>query len=752
MKRFLLFLTTLYTLCFSAFGQAGDLPAGYLGSVLQYTTGTQSYSYTFTPTVSGVDYVGFAFRQDPGFWTFTSPKVTAGNSTTNLLLNGNLTYGGGLSVNTANYGSMYIQAPSDWGVWYQNGTYPAAAGTWSPGQWYDGAVGSYDGIYQGINVTAGTTYHISFNLYGTNPSSNPSIEVGTYMGACAAGSTIFTCVPNSSASMSAIASPGQTQSVGGAPTITSQSTTNSTSTVIIGTSVTTVTTPTTTYTWSDGSTTTSQGSATSTAVATNTITGARFGPAQVADTQWNVGACMYSSTCQIYSTSPGGTYETGSWRAIGSTQYITLIPNTGTDSSRNPWSMVLVNSDGTFSSLGTGRILVQGSDSSGHIYIFFTNDNYNGTLLSGNLGLTGQGMTFSGTANPTPAQTNTLAGGMSTTTLSGGQTGGAGAPAAPTVTGTANSTITTTSVNGNTTSTYSQPVTITSYSDGSTTTANNGAATLISTSTTGTAGITAAQQNHVTAVQQRQAAITPNTGSSIYIQQSGSGDTYNITQIGTGNKIDGATFDTNTGAVGYQTYAQFAGGNNQVRIRQGDPATHAGKNIVDVSVNGAGNYLNLNQGTDANGLSTGLDTGSHYQFVWVNGGSNNVTTVQQGTNYQPQFGVVSINGVGNTIQQTQSGATNNQSFIGVQGNYNNIAVSQNGTTANQGNYSSIVASGNNNTANVTQTGAGNNANITLVNAGSPASVTLTQTGGQNYAITQTCYTAACGTITLRQGN
>ena len=58
----------------------------------------------------------------------------------------------------------------------------------------------------------------------------------------------------------------------------------------------------------------------------------------------------------------------------------------------------------------------------------------------------------------------------------------------------------------------------------------------------------------------------------------------------------------------------------------------------------------------------------------------------------------------------------------------------------------------NNSATVSQTNGGNNANITLINAGSPASVNLTQTGGQSYGITQTCYTAACGTITLRQGN
>ena len=148
---------------------------------------------------------------------------------------------------------------------------------------------------------------------------------------------------------------------------------------------------------------------------------------------------------------------------------------------------------------------------------------------------------------------------------------------------------------------------------------------LTGSQTTGSATITAGQQSMVSGVQTRQAGITNTTGSSIYIQQSGAGDTYNITQIGQGNKVDGATYDSVSGAMGYQTYAQFAGGSNQVTIRQGDPASQAGKNIADVSVNGSGNYLNINQGTDANGVYTGTDTGGHYQYVWVNGGNNNIT-------------------------------------------------------------------------------------------------------------------------------
>ena len=713
--------------------QAQNLPSGYLGSVLNYSSGNVQYNYSFTATTTGAEYIGFAFRQDPGYWTFTNADVTTSGSSTNLLANGNLQYGGATSVG--------IQAPADWGVWYQNGTYPQAAGTWSPYQWYDGAVGSYDGIYQSISVTAGLTYNISFYLSGTNASSNPSIEVGTYAGACAAGTTIFTCTPAASAGFTAMVTPQATQGVGGAPavTVTGTTTTTSTSTVIIGNQQVTVTTPTTTTTYSDGSVSTVTGTATQTTLSSSAFTGVHFGSSQVADTQWNVGACTQTATCQVYSTNPGGTYETGSWTAISSTQYVTFIPNTGSDSAANPWTMILVNADGTFSSLGTGRILVEGTASNGNIYIFFTNNNYNGTLLSGNLGLTGQGATFTGTANPTATQTNTLSGGMSSAPLTAGQSGGTGGSVAPTVVSTANSVITTTTASGSTVSTYSQPITTTTWSDGSTTTANNGSATLISTTTTGgSSTITTAQQNQVNAV------VMPGfTNNSIYINQTGNGDVISVTQVGAGNRLDGAT----------GTSAVISGGSNRITVRQGDPNAHTGNNLIDLYAVGGNNTLNLNQGTTSTGSYTGLDQGGHYQYDYVNGSYNNLTVVQENTSTNAgQFASVTINGNLNTVGITQTGTARNQLFASVTGNSNTVTTSQTGTSNG---YISVSATGNGNSAVVNQsnTGAGgaNNASITLVNSGAPASVNLTQTGGQSYGISQTCYTT-CGTVTVRQGN
>ena len=528
----------------------------------------------------------------------------------------------------------------------------------------------------------------------------------------------------------ASAAPGGYTAAPVAPTVTSSTTTTSTKTIIVGGQQQTVTTPTTTTNYSDGTSTTATGSTTTTTVSNTAFTGVHFGASQVADTQWDVSACMYTSTCNIYSTMPGGTYNTGNWTPISSTQYITFIPNNGADSAAYPWLMILVNSDGTFTSLGSCAIAVQGVDGNGNIYLFVTNANWNGTLLSGNLGLTGQGVTFSGTQNPTPNQTNTLAGGMSATPLSAGQSGGTGGSSAPTVVSTSNSTIITTASNGATVNTYSQPVTITTWSDGTTTTANNGSSTLISSTVVGGGGgISTQQQSDIDNFNAN--AIN---GNGVFIHQSGNNDIVNITQIGTHNLIGGVNTQ----------FALIQNGNNTINIKQGNG--NLGKNEIDMSIVGGSNNLNITQANDINGTSAG----NNYQKVNVNGFSNNVTASQTNDGgLQGHFAEINVTGNYNNVSVSQSNNTQKQAFVSANGNNNTIQTTQSGTGAH---YLSITEVGNGNSAVVNQSGnIANTANITLTNAGAPASVNLTQTGGQSYGVSQTCYTA-CGTITVKQGN
>lgn len=198
--------------------QALDLPAGYIGRVLNNTANTwQHFTLTYTPTVSGSQYVMFAFRQDPAYWYFDNVSVKATGSSTNLITNGTMTTGGSLQVQTSNYGTMYINAPTAWGVSYQSGVYPSAAGTWSNGQWVDGAVGSYDGIYQGLNMTAGTTYIIEFDAMGnhTATTSTTGWQLAVYAGSCANTSLNPTeCTLSNNSGFQTVAQPSTTYTTG----------------------------------------------------------------------------------------------------------------------------------------------------------------------------------------------------------------------------------------------------------------------------------------------------------------------------------------------------------------------------------------------------------------------------------------------------------------------------------------------------------------------------------------------------------
>lgn len=77
-----------------------------LGTVSGNTPGTfQTFSFTYTPTISGSNWVGLAFRQDPAFWTVDSISLTLAGGA-NLLTNGGLSTGGAVS-------GFAIQAPQN---------------------------------------------------------------------------------------------------------------------------------------------------------------------------------------------------------------------------------------------------------------------------------------------------------------------------------------------------------------------------------------------------------------------------------------------------------------------------------------------------------------------------------------------------------------------------------------------------------------------------------------------------------------
>jgi hypothetical protein len=275
------------------------MPGGYIGRVLNNSPATwQTYSFTFTPSSTGANYIMLSFRQDPAYWSVDNIKVTAAGSTTNLLQNGSMDTGGTITAQTNN-GPTQVSTPTNWGVAYQAGIYPGAAGSWNSGIWYDGAVGSFDAIYQGLNLTAGVTYTLSFMVAGDNTADTDlsgGVQLGVYAGPCGSLSMApDQCSLPSNSGYTTLATPSEGASAGGgAPTVTGSSTNNnvssSSSTLVTNvpaqyqvdsavytfvgkindTTDTTTTTPVTTTYYSDGSTTVTNGNSTTSQTVTTT--------------------------------------------------------------------------------------------------------------------------------------------------------------------------------------------------------------------------------------------------------------------------------------------------------------------------------------------------------------------------------------------------------------------------------------------------------------------------------------------------
>jgi hypothetical protein len=693
MKKFLLFL--MVTLA-SVLSLAQNLPPNPIGIVNYTTPGTYvNYNYSFTAPTTGVDYFGVAIRQDPGYWGIGNFSITAGSSSTNLLLNPNLQYGG--TTNTQ-YG---LQAPANWGIWYQSaaGAPPAAGMYYAPGQgwmgtytgglgvntstagtWIDGAVGTFDGIYQGINVRAGTTYNFSFSLNGTQSSSNPSIEIGAYAGACASGSNIFTCTPAASSGFTAAATPAQTQGTGGAPIPPPPP--------------------------SSGP----------------VFTDLKFSRYQVADSQWNVSSCTQTNTCQIYSTNPGTAYRipwtSGQW-AWQPGQYIQFAT---TGNSTNPYEAKVYNSNGTLAgTLGTGHILSMGTDSNGHSLFFFVgNDNNTGQLFSTNYGFTGTaGYTWTGTLNPNTSQVDTFASSGSTTPLDAGQTAGGGS-SAPTATGTSttNDVSSSSSVGPTTTTTNSYtfnnqtyivtgtstPTTVTTTTTPRTTTTWSDGTT---TSSTGSSSSTSSTTFDYSVTRPVAAPISPyitNNKNGVYITQStaGSADKLTVNQSGHGN---------------YAT----------------------------VELSGSNNNINLGQGYTFNtvGISTESINPSNYNVLGLkaSGNTDGITASQVGLS---NSAIINITGNSNTYTMNQTG-NNNQAYSLISGNSNNASIIQTGN----GNIASVNLYGDHNIANVSQTGNNHGTVLNLINAGGANNATVIQTGtGDPYSLQQTCTNPAGCSVTV----
>ena len=151
------------------------------------------------------------------------------------------------------------------------------------------------------------------------------------------------------------------------------------------------------------------------------LTDIKFGQSQIADSQWNVNACLNTTTCQIYSKQPGTAYKipwTSGQVSWASGDYV-KFSTSGNGSF--PYTAIQYNSAGAVkATLGNGKIVNMGPD-----YFFFVgSDNNTGQLFSGSSGMNNtSGVSWTGTLNPTIQQANTYANASySTVPLTAGQT------------------------------------------------------------------------------------------------------------------------------------------------------------------------------------------------------------------------------------------------------------------------------------------------------------------------------------------
>jgi len=330
----------------------------------------------------------------------------------------------------------------------------------------------------------------------------------------------------------------------------------------------------------------------------------KFGRYQIADSQWNVSACMYSSTCQIYSKNPGTAYKipwTSGQLAWATGDYVAFAT---TGNATNPWNAVQFSSNGTQKAvMGTGRIINMGTD-----YFFFVgNDNDTGQLFSMTSGFANTaGVTWTGTVNPTISQVNAYATNGSTTPLAAGETAAPSGPPPP------------------------PPLCC------------GGSSAQFNSDATNTAKIL----SFVNRTSQ---------DSQVYVDQIGNSNLIEIIQSGTKNNYakyqgNGSFNDvfigqssTNPLATNY-TDLTVNGNSNTVTVTQ--QSTGGGKGAF-VNISDNNNTLLLQQ----------KDSGSHYADVTISGGNKNVDILQQGS--ASHMTKIGLTGMPVDLSLTQSGSTQN---------------------------------------------------------------------------------------------
>ena len=325
------------------------------------------------------------------------------------------------------------------------------------------------------------------------------------------------------------------------------------------------------------------------------FTDIKFGQSQIADSQWNVGACMYTSTCQIYSKAPGTAYKipwTSGRINWASGDYIQFV---ATGNSSNPWQAIQYNSNGVQKAImGNGHIINMGAD-----YFFFVGyDNNTGQLFSPTIGMNSSaGVTWTGTLNPTVAQLNSAAANWTTSPLSPGQT-------------------------------YVSAPSLCCGGSSASFTPNSSNTSLVSSFNNRLSNDTQISIEQI------------GNNNSIQINQSGTPNNY-VKYYGNGsfNNTNISQSSSSLTATNY-TDISVAGSNNDLTITQ---QSSGGTKSAFIDVSNGNNSVTLLQ----------KDSGSHYTDITLSGGNKTVDITQQGSgNHQAS---INLSGQSSSLSLSQSG-------------------------------------------------------------------------------------------------
>ena len=523
----------------------------------------------------------------------------------------------------------------------------------------------------------------------------------------------------------------------------------------------------------------------------------KFGQYQIADSQWNVSACMYTATCEIYSKNPGTAYRIPwyngqlSWAAGDYVKFVT------TGDATNPWNAIQYTSAGTQKAvMGTGHIINMGTD-----YFFFVgNDNNTGQLFSMTQGFANtSGVTWTGTLNPTVSQVNTYATNGSTTPLAAGQTAAPAGPPPPVptaiYTNSSNVYVTRAIPTSNNSPSnegpanafdnnpYTKYLNFDKQNAGVTIQLNAGRVVTSFKLTTANDAVERDPTSYKlygsndgstwTLIQQGALSLSDNrfsvssniavTNSTAYVYyfmifpsiKDNSGNSVQIAEItyyydanntttstATSNTIvDPTTAAANTLCCGGSAAAFNSNPTNTAKIQAFVNRTTADSK-VNIEQIGTQNEVTVSQS----------GTRNNYVNYYGNGLSNDIDIVQQG-NASTQVNYTDLRVVGNfntvNLQQTSTSGAKGI-FADVSGNNNSLLVQQKDSGSH---YAEITLSGGNKNVDVLQQGSASHmAKVNL--SGTPTDLSLTQSGStQNYySITHNCTTAGgCAKITVTQG-